>query len=317
MELFLLLVLGGIIWISLGINCWKENKKESFVFDYRKKKFSKDKIKQIVNNEFTLFGNSRIKNHSVTYKIDDNNKSIQFWVDSEVESIRKISTWTFQVVFTIKENLNCYVVSSNNNSSIPEHIKNKIKIAVETELVKANLRADYLHKKRLEAHKKYKKYMEIECDSAALLSKTYDEIKEAIYDAGFFFFNVKKDKIYDFRPGKTFKLGDVDGVKIEGKTSFTKLDRFSYESTVYIICHEKEQCTVIRSSKDYIGKHYTVAVSDFVAAGFTISYNTVKTNIFNRSKVNNVKSITINGKDTFNAGDKFFYDANIVICYYS
>jgi hypothetical protein len=315
MELFLLLVLVGIIWISLGINWWKENKKESFVFDYRKKKLSKVKITKIVDNEFILFGNPRIKKHGVTYRVDDNNKSIQFWVDSEVESIQKLSTWTFQVVFTIKENLNCYVVSSNNNSSIPEHIKDKIKIAVETELLKVNSQADYLHKKRLEAHKKYKKYMEIECDSAALLSKTYDEIKEAIYDAGFF--NVKKDKIYDFRPGKPFKLGDVCEVKIEGKNYFTKLDRFSYNSTVYIICHEKEQCTVIRSSKDYIGKHYTVANSDFVAAGFTVSYNTVKTNIFNRSKVNNVKSITINGKDTFNAGDKFYYDANIVISYYS
>lgn len=317
MELFLLLVLYCILFIPLGIYLRNENKKNSFIFDYRQKKFSKDKIKKIVDNEFILFGNPRIKKHGVTYKIDDNNKSIQFWVDAEVESLQKISTWTFTVLFSIGEKLTSYIypLNNNNQSTIPDHIENKIKIAIETELLKVNSQADYLYKKRLEAHKKYKNYMEIECDSVALLSKTYDEIKEAIYDAGFF--NVKKDKIYDFRPGKTFKLGDVDGVKIEGKTSFTKLDRFSYESTVYIICHEKERCTVIRSSKDYIGKHYTVAGSDFVAAGFTVSYNTVKTNIFNRSKVNNVKSITINGKDTFNAGDKFYYDANIVISYYS
>lgn len=150
--------------------------------------------------------------------------------------------------------------------------------------------------------------------------QAYEHVKEAFEEAGFV--NVFVKPTYDITNENGFSINTVSKVTIDGKESFEKGKSIIKTSEIVVLYHQYSNDYKIEtpeSSKEFKGMDYKKAIEKLTDAGFDperIELDTVKEGIFDFFVEDEVKTISINGTDDFDKGDKFPINSKIKITYY-
>lgn len=158
------------------------------------------------------------------------------------------------------------------------------------------------------------------------VGKNAIEIQQLFEELGFT--NVKTVKITT--KGMMVKDGQVLNIRINGKDGFNMCEWFSVDAEIVIEYYEPEteeeiaaahpgQLRVPNSSKYYLGRIYTEAVSELQEAGFTeiITEEQRKEKRGLLSKNGGAAVISINGQTQFSKGEWFDEKATIRITYHT
>ena len=153
--------------------------------------------------------------------------------------------------------------------------------------------------------------------SDELIGQNYKQVVYNLETAGFT--HVSANEVADLSASQIEKENRVANVSIGGKTLFKKTEKFPSNYKVVITYHTVECFELNFSSKDIKGGSYLTVEKQFKNAGFANVKLEPKYDIVTGwiTDDGEVESVTINGSETFSAGDLYRANSEILITYHT
>ena len=170
---------------------------------------------------------------------------------------------------------------------------------------------------RIKAFFLSRKKVPVGYSSQQLIGKNYREVEIRLYNQGFK--NIHLEPQNDIYMNSTFEVGEVGCVSVNGMTSFSPQEMYSYDSEVIIFYHDKKEITVPFVLKNLRKLNYYDVQTKLSKLGFVnILVQPIRDLTIGWIKRDgSVESVSIDGDTNFKKNAVFKYDVSIMIEYHT
>ena len=148
--------------------------------------------------------------------------------------------------------------------------------------------------------------------SAELIGDNYENVIKELKDMGFK--KITQDEVDDLTSAGPMKDGTVEGISINGETSFEADTKFPKDSEVVVRYHIIKKIAAPISSEGIEDKDYMALADLFTNAGFTnVQTNEVYDIDPEKQEKDHVAEIVINNNTSFSKDDPIPFDAEIAV----
>ncbi len=150
-----------------------------------------------------------------------------------------------------------------------------------------------------------------------LIGDYYMDVQNRLYNQGFKKIHLKSKKDVYINSG--FSDGEVESVSINGKTTISSKEMYSYNSDIVITYHEKMEIEIPFSNKKIHKKYFDDIRMQLLDLGFVnISLNPIRDLVTGWIIKNGmIEKVIIKGDTDYQIGSVFKYDVPIVIEYHT
>lgn len=270
------------------------------------KPYKKYTLKVIID----FIPNLLFSKYDVDFKVANNIETLEHGKDGEFE-------------YRLKEGEYTLIFKSAESSSINGNVKinltgdTEVSYKIECDDDKVDIETLYIENKGEIGENEAM----IPANSSDYAYGNYQEVEKAFKEAGFT--NVKTEALYDIVLGWT-EEGEIEKISVDGKTEFKRGDILTKDCPIIITYHLDEndrpvgenETRVPSDSYDWQDEYYDVVEKSLKEAGFTnIKFETISYNGLSKEEEGLVDFVTINGITSFDKGDIFEKNAEIIITY--
>lgn len=243
--------------------------------------------------------------------------------DEECENDTNISTMGDGIAallgFAIGFGVPAYFAYKNikNEEERKEEEKRIEKEHIRKEKQKIKQKQRKIRNKRLKAFLFNKKNIKTNVSSDTLVGNNVQYVTERIKEAGFT--NCETVPIKDIHKESDKKIGEVEQIVINGQSCFDANTMFPYTAQIIISYHTKCEIAFPVSSKQICKMKYENLMNELYECGYTEIYTEKLSDLVTGwiHKDGSVKRVLVNGKAKYKKGERFDYDAKIVIIYHT